>query len=256
MSNPQGKFGWYELMTTDTDAAGAFYSNVVGWTTQAVGGPDMPYTTFNIGGTGVAGMMKLPEMAGSKPSWIGYIHVDDVDAYVDKVTAAGGKLHKAPFDVPGMLRLAVFADPQGAAFILFTSNPAMPTPPNRPAAGSPGTISWHELMATNGAAAFDFYTKLFGWAEAGSIDMGPMGAYQMFLQDGKPSGGIMTKPAEVPAPFWTFYFQVDNINAAIERLKAGGGSVINGPHQVPGDDWIVQALDPQGGMFALVSKTA
>ena len=49
MFTPKGKFGWYELMTSDTKAAGKFYSDVVGWTTKDVGNADMPYTTFNIG---------------------------------------------------------------------------------------------------------------------------------------------------------------------------------------------------------------
>jgi predicted enzyme related to lactoylglutathione lyase len=59
----------------------------------------------------------------------------------------------------------------------------------------------------------------------------------------------------VPVPVWGFYFNVDSINAAIERIKSGGGTVVNGPHQVPGGQWIVQGVDPQGANFALVSFT-
>ena len=60
----------------------------------------------------------------------------------------------------------------------------------------------------------------------------------------------------MPAPFWNYYFQVDGIGAAMERLKAGGGSVVNGPMEVPGGNWIVQGLDPQGAMFSLLSAHA
>jgi uncharacterized protein len=255
MSTPSS-FAWYELMTTDTAAAGAFYSSVVGWTTRDVGGAAMAYSTFNIGDTGIAGLMTLPEGAGPMPAWIGYIHVPNVDASVAQVVAAGGTLHRGPTDVPGMLRFAVMIDPQGAPFVLFTSDPRMPSSPSRPAAGSPGTIGWHELMAGDGAAAFDFYSSQFGWSKGEVHDMGPMGLYQIFAIEGVPAGGIMTKPPTIPGPFWNYYFNVDGANAAIERIKAGGGTVVNGPHQVPGGSWIVQGTDPQGAFFALVSTTA
>ena len=61
MFTPKGKFGWYELMTSDTKAAGKFYSDVVGWTTQEMpGGDGPPYTTFNLGNVGIAGMLTHP----------------------------------------------------------------------------------------------------------------------------------------------------------------------------------------------------
>jgi uncharacterized protein len=256
MSDPQSNFAWYELMTTDTAAAGVFYSSVVGWSTRDVGVEGMPYTTFNIGETGVAGMLSLSEVAGPTPSWIGYILVPDVDASAAKVAEAGGAIHRPPTDVPDMLRFSVVADPQGTPFVLFTANPNMPSPPSRPAPGSPGTIGWHELMATDGAAAFDFYSSHFGWTKGEVHDMGPMGPYQIFDIEGVPAGGIMTKPPSVPGPFWTYYFQVDGLNAAIERIKTGGGTVVNGPLQVPGGSWVVQATDPQGAFFSLVSIAA
>ena len=65
MSAIQPKFGWYELMTTDTDAAGKFYSSVVGWNTKEMGVPGMPYTVFNVGDHGVAGMLTVPADAAA-----------------------------------------------------------------------------------------------------------------------------------------------------------------------------------------------
>jgi predicted enzyme related to lactoylglutathione lyase len=111
-------------------------------------------------------------------------------------------------------------------------------------------------MAANGEKAFAFYSDLFGWAKDEALDMGAMGRYQLFNAGGPPIGGMMTKPAEMPAPFWSYYFRVDAIGAALERLKKEGGQVINGPMEVPGDDWIVQGIDPQGAMFSLVSRKA
>ena len=254
MFTPKGKFSWYELMTSDIEAAGKFYSDVVGWTTKAVSSSDgMQYTTFNLGDVGMAGMLHMP----AHTAWIGYIAVDDVDAHIEKIVEAGGKLWRPATDVPGMLRFAVLSDPQGAAIVVFTPDPRMPSP-ERPTPPTPGTIGWHELYTTDLDAGFEFYKKLFGWSKVTDMDMGPMGVYRIFDQGGNSpmgDGGMMTKAPEIPVSSWSFYFNVDAINAAIGRVKAGGGKIVNGPMQVPGGQWIVQGQDPQGAMFSLVSNT-
>jgi uncharacterized protein len=253
MFSAKGKFGWYELITSDTDGAGKFYSDVVGWTTEEMpGGQDHPYTTFNIGKVGIAGMLNL----SGHNSWVGYIVVQDVDAHVEKIVEAGGKILKPAMDVPGMLRFAVVSDPQGAAIGVFTPDAAMPSP-QRPAPPTPGTIGWHELYTTDLDGGFDFYSQLFGWTKVNDMDMGPMGTYRIFDEgDHKQmgDGGMMTKPPHVPVPCWNFYFNVDSIGSAMERVKSGGGQVLNGPMQVPGGGWILNGQDPQGAMFCLVSN--
>lgn len=252
MFSPKGKFGWYELMTSDTTAAGKFYSDVVGWTTQDMPGDGPAYTVFNVGGVGIAGMLAMQGHSG----WIGYIAVDDVDAHVEHIVAAGGNLQRPAADVPGMLRFAVMSDPQGAAIVVFTPNPMMASP-ELPQAPTPGTIGWNELYTTNLDAGFDFYQKMFGWTKLTDMDMGPMGTYRIFDEgDNKPmgSGGMMLKPAQMPVCAWSFYFNVESIGAAIKRVEAGQGKVLNGPNQVPGGGWIIQGMDPQGAMFALVAN--
>ena len=253
MFTSKGKFSWYELMTSDTQAAGKFYSDVVGWATQEMpsgGGP--PYTVFNIDGVGIAGMLTIP----GHVAWVGYISVDDVDAHVEKIVEAGGKLLRPATDVPGMLRFAVMSDPQGAAIVVFTSDPGM-TSPVRPEPPAPGTIGWHELYTSDLDGAFDFYHQLFGWTKLSDMDMGPMGLYRLFDEgDQKPmgDGGMMLKGPHQPVAAWNFYFCVDAIRAAVQRVEAGGGKVLNGPMQVPGGGWVIQGQDPQGAMFSLVSS--
>lgn len=253
MFSPKGKFSWYELMTSDTKASGRFYSDVVGWTTQEMAGMDGdPYTTFNVGEVGLAGMLKLEGHSG----WLGYIAVDDVDAHIEKMVEAGGKVFRPATDIPDMLRFAVMSDPQGAAIAVFTPNPAMPSP-KRPEPPTPGTIGWHELYTTDVEGGYAFYNKLFGWTKINDMDMGPMGIYRLFDQgDHKEmgDGGMMNKAPYIPMPCWNFYFNVDSIGAAAARVKAGGGSVLNGPMQVPGGSWIINGQDPQGAMFSLVSS--
>jgi uncharacterized protein len=253
MFTAKGKFGWYELMTSDTKAAGKFYSNVVGWSTQEMPGVDGgAYTIFNVANVGIAGMLNIP----GHTAWVGYIAVDDVDAHIEKIIKAGGNLCKPATDVPGVLRFAVMEDPQGAAIAIFTPNPAMPSP-QRPEPPAPGTIGWHELYTTDLEAGFDFYNKLFGWTKLSDMDMGPMGVYRIFDQGEHKQmgdGGMMTRPPHIPASNWGFYFCVDEIGSAVERVKAGGGQVLNGPMQVPGGSWIINGQDPQGAMFSLVGS--
>ncbi len=255
MADAKGKFVWYDLMTTDLKAAESFYGSVVGWTAANSGMPDRTYILLSVGSTMVAGLMPLPEnmlSAGARPFWTGYISVDDVDVYAERVKAAGGAIYRTPEDIPGVGRFAVAADPHGAGFILFKG---MGDAPADVPAWTPGYIGWNELHAGEGESDFAFYSGLFGWTKAEAIDMGPMGVYQTFATGGAPVGGVMTKTPDTPLPMWLYYFNVDGVDAAVERVKAGGGQLLMGPHQVPGGSWIVQCFDPQGAMFALVGMT-
>jgi len=248
-------FFWYELMTTDLDAAEAFYSAVIGWKPQPFEpAPGMPrYIVMNADTRGVAGLMTLPDSAarmGMPPAWLGYIHTKDIDASVRLLKQAGGAVHREPDDIPTVGRFAVVADPQGAMFMFLQPNaPDQPTVPMT----TPGHAGWHELFTTDWQQAFDFYSGQFGWTKGEPFDMGEMGLYQIFNVDGEPTGGMMNKPAQMPAPAWQFYFNVPAIDAAAGRVTGHGGRLLMGPMQVPGGQWIVQCQDPQGAHFALVA---
>ena len=253
MSESHGKFVWYDAMTTDAHAAAAFYKDVIGWDVKDSGMPDRTYLLLSVGGVGIGGLMPIPpEAHGARPAWMGYIAVDDVDEYAARITAAGGSITRAPEDIPTVGRFAVAKDPHGAGFYLFKGmGGQMPAPV---APGTPGHIGWAELQAGDLATAWTFYTSLFGWTSPSEMDMGPMGVYRMFATGGEMAvGGMMTKMAEVPAPFWLYYFNVDAVDATVELVKKGGGQLINGPMEVPGGQWIAQFLDPQGAMFAVVA---
>lgn len=249
-----GKFFWYDIMTTDTQAARRFYANVVGWGTQDSGVAGAQYTLFTVDGRGVAGLMAIPDDArqsGARPGWMGYISVDDVDQGAAKLEQQGGKVHRSPTEVPDIIRFCVVSDPQGAGFLIARGLVKDP-PPELPV-GTPGTVGWRELYAADWKSAFAFYEKMFGWTKANAIDIGEMGTYQLFATGDSPVGGMMNKPAMIPAPHWSYYFNVPAIDAAAARVNASGGSVVNGPHQVPGGQWIVQCKDPQDAGFALVA---
>jgi predicted enzyme related to lactoylglutathione lyase len=253
MSTSHGSFVWHELMTSDPAAAKAYYCNVVGWTAEDSPVPGMNYTMLKAGEIPVCGLMAVPEEAkamGAPPMWTGYVGVDDLDAATEKAKELGGLQYRPPADIPNIGRFSIIGDPQGAMIALFKY--ANPMPGDRPPQGTPGHVGWNELYAVDWERVFAFYSEMFGWRKDQAMDMGPMGTYQLFAHGEHAIGGMMNKPAQMPKPAWTFYFNVTDIDAAVERAKAGGGQIINGPMQVPGGSWIAQAIDPQGAMFAVV----
>lgn len=261
MTKLQGSWIWYELMTPDFSASKAFYEAVVPEWNFSAGPPEANGYGFiandDSGMTG--GVMSLtPEMCehGARPCWLGYIGVDDTDASVTAIEAAGGKCLMPARDVPMAGRIAMVADCCGAPFYIMT-----PSPP--PGGGEStsfsaekrmGRCGWNELMAGSAANAIAFYTGLFGWSLPDAMDMGEMGKYQFIAHDGVTIGAIMGKTPDMPQPMWNHYFWVPSISDAHAAITANDGQVINGPMEVPGGDWIVQGIDPQGAMFNLVGS--
>ncbi len=248
MGMSEGGFVWYELMTSDVEAAQAFYAKVVGWSMADSGMPGMRYTLAKVGERQVAGLMGPPADAETAPVlWFGYILVADVDAMAERVREAGGAVHREASDIPGVGRFAVVADPQGAMFMLFRGlrDPAPDLAPN-----TPGDVGWHELHTSDWEGTFAFYQGLFGWERSYGHDMGPMGVYQTFSVDGAWTGGMMNGGG-APSPHWLYYINVDDIDAAAARVTEAGGQVLHGPHQVPGGAWVIMGEDPQGAEFAL-----
>lgn len=249
-----GEFIWYELMTRDPARAAAFYGPLTGWQVGSEGG-DYAHLQAPDGAM-VGGMLRLrPEMAGARPGWLAYIAVDDVDAAVAAITAAGGRVVMPARDMENVGRMALVADPQGAPFYVMKPSP----PADRPAGPSTacsqdvGHCSWNELGTTDATSALSFYPTLFGWTLPEPMDMGDLGLYHFFEDGGGGLGAIFPSPPDMPVAAWTFYFRVPAIDAAKDAVESGGGQVLMGPHEVPGDDWIVVCTDPEGAAFGLVA---
>lgn len=117
-------FVWDELLTSDVDAAQRFYSEVFGWTANDAGPAYGGYRIFNVGETGIAGLMALPGEWGLSPHWQPYVGVEDVDATVAKAKSLGGELCSEPMDVPEVGRIAALRDPQGAKFAVIRPTPS------------------------------------------------------------------------------------------------------------------------------------
>ena len=256
-------FIWYELMTPDADGAAAFYGAVVGWKITgdgpaAPGGIDYRHIIRSDGGSN-GGVLKLNDdmiKGGARPAWFGYLHVEDVDKAVAAIQADGGQVI-----MPKMLievgSFALVTDPQGVPIYVMTPVP----PPGKPDAVSDvydrraeQHVSWNELYTPDVDGAKAFYAKHFGFTFNDKMPMGPMGDY-WFITHGTMQdaiGAMMQQPPHVPAPGWNYYIRVSDIDVAKTAVEANGGKVLNGPMEVPGGDWIINGMDPQGAAFALV----
>ena len=253
MTVKPSRFIWYELATSDPDAAAAFYTKVAQWEVSRHSQPGMDYRLWSAGSEVVGGMMKITDAAaaaGMRPIWLGYVNVADVDETVGSVTQAGCAVYMPPTDIAEAGRMALVTDPQHAAFYVMKPNGPEGTSTCF-APGKPGHFGWNELHTSDWQAALKFYGEHLGWEQTGSHDMGPMGTYALFGGRGQQLGGMMNSPG-FPRPKWMYYINVDDIDAAAARVTEAGGEVKSGPHQVPTGEWMIHGRDPQGAMFALL----
>lgn len=249
----QGCFVWFELLTTDVPAAIAFYSKVIGWETEKWAGAEAhAYTMWKVPGhTTIGGVMDLPEAAramGTPSHWMGNLHVTDVNAAVAVVEAEGGQVYQKPFDIPGIGRVAIVADPTGAGLALYQAEGEAP---GHAGPTVPGEVAWSELMTADPEAALAFYSKIVPWQKYEGIDMGPTGIYQTFGPT-EAIGGMMKKPEQMPVSAWSYVIHVADLDQAIATAVEQGGVLCYGPMPVPGGSRVASLLDPQGAMFSLL----
>ena len=255
----QGSHIWYELMTSDPDAAKAFYRAVVGWEIgdRLPGDQDYRMIGRSDGGFagGVLGLSDEMRQHGAKPIWMGYVGADDVDGTVAQIEAKGGKVLMPAFDIP-QGRIAMAADPQGNPFYIMKPVP----PADKPDAQSDvfsvdaeQRVAWNELSTPDPVAARQFYGELFGWQSDDFMDMGDYGEYRFLDHAGTRIGAVSGVAPGAPQG-WRYYIRVPSISKAADNVKANGGSIAMGPMEVPGGDHIIIGHDPQGAEFALVGK--
>ncbi|MCL9999485.1 MAG: VOC family protein [Erythrobacter sp.] len=249
-----GQVTWHELMTDDPAAAQAFYAAVFGWRFDpgAVGGRS--YDVIIAGDVPVGGMLGLDpamQQRGARPVWAAYAAVDDLEEAGRSVRAGGGQVLMAGLAIPGMGALALAADPEGAPFYVMGYENGPPSAPS-PFPPLPGHCAWNELAAQDPDRALAFYGELLGWRQEGEMPMGEHGSYRFVHHDDRMIGAVMPTGDTGMAPGWTFYFVVADIDAGAAEVRAGGGTVLHDPVEIPGGDFSVSALDPQGATFGLV----
>jgi predicted enzyme related to lactoylglutathione lyase len=260
MATSDGNFIWYELLTGDVAGAKRFYDAVIGWDIEAQSGmPGMDYRMIRRSDGGNAGGVMAIDKAmrehGARPVWLGYLAVADVDATVAAVHGDGGTVMMPPWEVPGVGRMAMVTDPQGAPFYLM--RPTLPA--DQPDLASdvfsvdrPQHVRWNELASSDPDAAVAFYTRHFGWTQDGAMPMGELGDYRFFQHGGVGIGAVMRLMPGMPVSMWTYYIGVDDIDRAAEAIGAGGGTILQQPIQIPGGEYSLVGTDPQGATFGLV----
>ena len=254
MPNPHGTPIWYELVTRNADAAASFYETVIGWSVGPRPEGDMDYRMIGTAdGSDVGGLVELAasDDAVDDAGWRFYIGVDDVDATAATITSAGGSVAIPPFDFPGVGRMAFVADPQGIPFFIMRgASDDDSTAWDRTGMGK---CNWNELATPDQASASAFYAEAFGWTYPDRMTMpGEMGDYVFVEAAGARIGATMTAMKDGPPPKWQFYFRAPDIEDAAAKVAANGGTVVMGPHEVPGGDRIIVATDPEGTIFGVV----
>lgn len=250
---PHGTFNWADCATQDATKAIPFYTAVMGWEAEDASVDETrPYTVFRLEGEYVAGLWEMDaEMKAMQiPShWQNLIAVDNVDALVPKVVELGGKVLAPPFDIAQNGRMAFIQDNQGASFGLWQAKNYI----GASVVNRPGAMCWNELACPDPAAAQAFYMGLFGWTFEKMPDM----EYYLFNNNGRSNGGVIKMDAawgEIP-PHWMVYFNVEDIQASIERVQAKGGSLVDRGIIEAAAGKIAVIVDPTGGHVALIEAS-
>jgi predicted enzyme related to lactoylglutathione lyase len=243
---------WADLATPDLNKARAFYGELLGW--SFTGGDDAQtgfYTTGNRDGRRVAALSTMmPDMPGPS-AWTIYIGTENADQTATKVQAAGGRVMQPPMDVMEYGRMAIFADPSGAAFGVWQPK----THTGAQVVNEPGSMAWHEVYTRNGAKAREFYQRVFGLKpqkmEGGGMD------YWTLHNGDETVAGLMPMgdsfPKEVPS-HWNTYFAVTDTDAAAKKVQQLGGRVVQPPSDTPYGR-MASVADPFGAEFSLIKPT-
>lgn len=253
MSSPHGSFIWYELVSPDPDASKAFYDAIIGWNIEPQPAGEMDYRMIRRrDGGNAGGVLRLNaemEAKGGRPTWLGYVGVDDVDRTAEKLKAAGGTIWVNPWTIKGVGRVAMVTDPDSNPFYIMRGDSDGSS--DAFSVDQQQRVGWNELSTSNPAGARRFYGELFGWNSDDFMPMGDFGDYRFFDHNGVRLGALCgVAPGNRGG--WRYYVRVPSIEAAVPAITKAGGKVVMGPHEVPGGDHIVIGTDPHGAEFALV----
>ena len=245
-----GRFVWHDLMTTDVEAATAFYTELFpDWRINTVpmeGGFD--YHMVGTAGDNVCGILELDEALGFPSHWISYVAVEDCDAAVARLEQLGGTCVLPTMEIASIGKFAIVHDAQGAHFKFFQME-IPPTLPERPAVGQ---FCWDELLTSEIEAARTMYSELFGW-ESADVEMAGLGKYTLFKKDGKDVAGAMALPPGAEAPSnWLPYLTVGNADASAACAEKNGGQTYVEPQDIEGVGRFSVHADPTGAAFAIL----
>jgi predicted enzyme related to lactoylglutathione lyase len=243
-SYPPGTFSWAELATSDAEAAKTFYAGLFGWDYQDNPiGDGQVYSMALRDGHSVAALFSSDQ----PPHWNCYVTVESVDAVAERAGGLGANVMMEPFDVMDVGRMAVIADPTGAALCMWEPRASI----GATLVNTPGAMTWNDLVTPDPEGAARFYGELFGWT---TEEVPGAGGYRVIKNGERSNGGIMPlDPGRMgpdTPPNWMPYFGHDDVHRVVEEVGGLGGQVFNGPLQMPQGSIAVLG-DPQGAVFAV-----
>ncbi|GAB2719986.1 VOC family protein [Streptomyces bullii] len=239
---------WVSLMVHGPATIQEFYAALFGWEFEAGPRQPGPYVRALLDGREVAGIGQLPPDRHLPTAWTPYFASGNVDRTAETVRLCGGTVGVGPLDAAGVGRLAIGSDPSGAVFGVRQAAAHIGTA----LAGVPGTPAWKELRTFESESVAKFYETVFGYDEEPvvSADLD----YVTLHLDGRPVAGIHGMGSSLPrdrGPHWMTYFQVTDVDDAVDHVLHLGGQVLRPARDTP-HGRAATVEDPEGARFALL----
>jgi predicted enzyme related to lactoylglutathione lyase len=259
---------WVDTSQPDPAVAATFYSGLFGWEVKDVMPPESEgtYLVGQLRGGSVAAVSSIHEGAPPVAMWNTYVWVQSADETAAKVLDAGGRTLIAPFDVEDAGRMAMLADPEGAAFCVWEAKAHK----GAQVVNEAGALNFNGLNTRDLDSAKAFYGAVFGWTtlDPGGAEMWTLPGYGDHLELSNPGlrkqlaefGGptgfedvvasitlIGDDQPDVPA-HWNVTFGADDVDASAAKATELGGKVLVVPFDAP---WVRMAVlaDPAGATF-------
>ena len=249
--------GWLDLSSADAAASRDFYTKLFGWSVEITEDPQYGgYGMFKLDGKEIGGVG--PRQSEQQPTaWTVYVIVDDADATAQRATQAGGQVLAPPFDVGPQGRMAVLADPSGAAFGVWQPGEFS----GWEVEGVTGAVCWVELTSRKFDAAKQFYVDVFGWIPRHAMSTPEMQYWTFSLDPADENGfaGGMAAPPQMPAEvpsYWQPYIATTDTDATARRAKELGATLIVEPADIPDVGRFAIIADPLGAVFGVLQPLA
>ena len=247
---PVGSPCWADLWTSDVEGSRTFYSQLFGWEAQEPSPEFGGYFMFTRAGVPVAGAMGDMGEMSANDTWTIYLTTDDIAKTTAAAQAEGANIVNPAMAVADLGIQAVFTDPTGAHLGMWEPG----TFPGFTVIAESGAPSWFELHTRDHAKAVAFYRSVFHW-DTTSVGDSDEFRYTTMRDPGggEDLAGIMDAsaflPEGVPAQ-WSVYWQVDEADAAVDNVKALGGTVVTDPQDTPYGR-LATVTDQAGAVFKL-----